>query len=251
MKIELSHDFLAQKIYEEASIEDKTRAKATKFLHDRYQYYLTSNDLLLTEREVIYVTPYLEGMDLSQAEIDYVDYSKAVIKSLKFRARLKDAALVALVCVVVLGSWAYWEHSRFQDTSRKLAEAKDTISLLRNMENPIYSEDAIEITANSFSTSSALHPNNGSAKLSYTSIKLIGIIRNEKEEPIPSAIVRVLGAEVLSLKDGSFELSLILSPQDLPKDLELQISKVHYQDKAQSIDIDKATINFDLVLVRE
>jgi len=249
MKVELAHDFLAQKIYEESSIEDKARAKATKFLHDRYQYYLTSNDLLLTERDVLYITPFLEGMDLSQEEMDYIDHCKSVIKSIKFRTRLKDAALVALVCIVVFSSWAYWEHSRLEHTSRELAEAKDTISFLRNMDSPMNSDDAVKITDNSFSSS--LLPGTESPKSSYTSIKLTGIIKNEQEEPIPSAIVRVLGAEVLSEKDGSFELSLILSPKDLPKDLELQISKVHYQDKAESIDTDKATMNFDLILVRE
>ena len=44
MKIELAHDFIAKKIYEEASIEDKARARASKLLQDRYQHYLSSKN---------------------------------------------------------------------------------------------------------------------------------------------------------------------------------------------------------------
>ncbi|MCH2045787.1 MAG: hypothetical protein MK212_16845 [Saprospiraceae bacterium] len=47
MKIEIAHDILAKKIYEDASIEDKSRAKAKKLIEDRYKLYKADPKILL------------------------------------------------------------------------------------------------------------------------------------------------------------------------------------------------------------
>jgi hypothetical protein len=130
MKIELAHDFIAKKIYEEASIEDKARARATKLLHDRYQHYLSSKNLLLTERELIYIGPFMKRMDLMREERYYIRKSKKAIKKAKLMRRFKDVVLVGLLSGIIFSTWGFWERQRFFNASQNLAAAQDSISAL-------------------------------------------------------------------------------------------------------------------------
>lgn len=247
MKIELAHDFIAKKIYEEASIEDKARARAAKLVHDRYQHYLSSKSFLLTERELTYISPFMKRMDLIKAERSYIRESKKAIKRAKIMRRLKDVALVGLLSGIIFSTWGFWERQRFFNASQHLATAKDSINtLLRNQKmNP--SDD--------YSMNDGNEPNLGTEPLSptafFSTVQLQGKITNEQEEPIAEALIQVMGAQAYTKEDGSYELFLILPPENIGKDITLNISKTNYLPVSKSIDTDNPAIDSKFVLVRE
>ncbi|BDS09446.1 hypothetical protein [Aureispira anguillae] len=241
MKIELAHDFIAKKIYQEASLEDKARASATKLLHERYRHYLSSKNLLLTEYDLIYIRPHLERMDLSREEELYVKVSKQKIKKGKRMARVKDGAIVALVCGIVFSTWGLWGWQQFSTVSKDLAEAQDTINiLLRNQTQEPYHTIPI---ADSINTSSV--PN------FFKTIKLVGKITNEQNKPVAAALVQIMGAEAYTQEDGTYELYLILSPKNIGNTIPLTISKTNYLPLSQTIDTDQTEIDLALTLIRE
>lgn len=234
MKIELAHDYIAKKIYEEASHEDKVRARSAKFFHERYQHYLVANDLLLSKRDLIYIDLYLQDADLSPDEQAFVKASESAIKKHKRKEKLKDALLVVLICAVFFSSWALWERSRHENTRMQLAYAQDSINtLVRNMQDQnVVAEPAAPVTF-------------------FSTIHVQGIIRNEAGDALANAMVAFKGATARSKEDGRFKLYLILPTQELEDNLSLQISQVNYQTVSQTIDIDQENIQLDIVLIRD
>jgi hypothetical protein len=247
MKIELAHDFIAKKIYEEASIEDKARARATKLLHERYQHYLSSKNFLLTERELIYINPFIERMDLMREEEAYLRESKKAIKKAKIMRRFKDVVLVGLLSGVVFSTWGFWERQRFFHASKHLASAQDSIhTLLRNQEEkPSYAMD----------DGNKDRPPSGAEPLSpaafFSTVKLKGKVTNEQGQPILDAQIQVMGAQAYTQKDGSYELYLVLPPKNIGKNITLNISKTNYLPTSKSVDTDNPEIDSEFTLVRE
>lgn len=241
MKIELAHDFIARKIYEEASIEDKARARATKLLTERYQHFLTSENLLLTAQELSYIDSYQQKIDLTKGELNYIKISKKSISNAKLKARIKDAIFVAIVCILVFSSWGLYEHQRYSNTFAELTDAKDSINYFRNMQGVELSTIALE---------NATPPVllNGSEIDNFSTIMITGIIKNEQDQPISKALIRVMGAEVLTNENGFFELYLALAPQYLKEKIQLQVTKTNYNLKTQLIDVDLPKNELQLVL---
>ena len=79
MRIELSHDLLAKKIYDKASTEDKMLIKVRNFIKDRFAYF-KENSVLLSKEDLNYIGPYLKQLPLEQYEIIFIDRSKNVIR---------------------------------------------------------------------------------------------------------------------------------------------------------------------------
>lgn len=248
MKIELAHDFIAKKIYEEASIEDKSRARATKLVHERYQHYLSSKNFLLTERELIYINPFMERMDLIREEHNYIKESKKAIRKTKLMARIKDVVLVALFSGIIFSTWGFWERQRFFDASKHLASAQDSINtLLRN-------QKGIDVNKTIYDTDKKppkVEVDPLSPTIFFSTIKLKGRVVNEQQKPIKGVLVQVMGAQVTTKKDGSYEFYLVLPPQYIGKDISLNISKVNYQSQSKTLDTDRPNIQSEFVLVRE
>lgn len=248
MKIELAHDFIAKKIYEEASIEDKARARATKLLHDRYQHYLSSKNLLLTERELIYIGPFMERMDLIREERYYIKESKKAVKRVKLMRRLKDVVLVGSLSGIIFSTWGFWERQRFFHASQNLASAQDSISALLRNQKGEKSDYAID-------KGNKNEPDLTTVLLSpaafFSTVQLQGKITNEQGEPIGEALIQIMGAQVYTKEDGSYELFLVLPPENIGKDITLNISKTNYLSTSKSIDTDNPTIDSEFTLVRE
>lgn len=248
MKIELAHDFIAKKIYEEASIEDKARARASKLLQDRYQHYLSSKNLLLTERELIYIGPFMKRMDLTREEDFYIKESKKAIKKSKVMRRFKDVVLVTLLSGVVFSTWGFWERQGRFRASEDLASAQDSINtLLRNQqgEKSDYAIDKGNKNEPDLSTE-LLSP-----AAFFSTIKLQGKITNEQKEPIVKALIQIMGAQAYTKIDGSYELFLLLPPENIGRNITLNVSKVNYLSISESIDTDSPTIDSEFTLVRE
>lgn len=242
MKIELSHDFIAKKIYEEASIEDKARARATKFLHERHTHYLSSKTLLLTKRDLIYIHPYINQMDLSKEELLYINRSQKTIKRGKLMARFKDAAIVALICGIVFSSWGLWERNRFWDVSKDLASAQDSIDVLLRQGT----------MDNNTPINDGLYKNKLNVYAEFfTTIKLSGTVRTEQDQPIENALVEIMGATAYTKEDGSYQMHLVLPPKHIGENVVLTISKTNYLSISKSVDIDQTEVNLAIKMMRK
>ena len=241
MKVELAHDFIAKKIYEEASHEDKNRARVTKLLHERYSHHATSqkHDLLLTRRELNYIMPYVKRMDLSPDEERYIQASKNAIKRTKVKSRIKDVLIAGLVCAVFFSSWGFWERSQRAMTSQELANAQDSIDVLVRAMKEV---PADVYDGNKEQPGTPVH--------FFSTIHIKGMVKNEENLPIPNARIAVLGAELYSKEDGTFEGYLILSPKDLKEKIQLKASQTNYLSTSKEIDTDQNNINLDVVLRR-
>lgn len=75
MKIELSHDLLAKKIHEKASAEDKMLLRIRNFIQDRFSYF-SDNKALLSLKDIHYITPYLDKLNLEPHEKRFIRRSK-------------------------------------------------------------------------------------------------------------------------------------------------------------------------------
>lgn len=93
MRIELSHDLLAKKIYDKVSAEDKMLTKIRNFIKDRFVYF-KENSVLLSKEDLNYIGPYLKQLTLEPYELIFIDRSKNVI-------RLRRAVFIGIAISVI------------------------------------------------------------------------------------------------------------------------------------------------------
>lgn len=75
MKIELSHDLLAKKIFDKASTEDKMLIKISNFIKNRFAYF-KENNVLLSKDDLDYIRPYLSRISLEKHELIFIQRSR-------------------------------------------------------------------------------------------------------------------------------------------------------------------------------
>ncbi len=74
-KIEIAHDILAREVYARIDAAEKMRLKAAQFLRDRYEYYQTTQ-VLLDKKDLNYLSPYLERVQLSPEQALFINESR-------------------------------------------------------------------------------------------------------------------------------------------------------------------------------
>ncbi|MEM6346835.1 MAG: hypothetical protein AAF927_23305 [Bacteroidota bacterium] len=72
MKIELSHDILAQKVYDKVSAEDKNLRKVERVIAERYEFY-EGNHRKLTRAEINYIQPYISQVSVEPEEKAFIE----------------------------------------------------------------------------------------------------------------------------------------------------------------------------------
>lgn len=239
MKVELANDLIARKIYEAASIDDKARAIANKFIQDRYTHFCRSKNMLLSSQELAFIQPYLQELALEQKQKDYIEKSRQKIQRQRKSKRLRDAGIVALFCVLILSSWGLWERSQRQKTHQNLVVAQDSIGrLLRNARNA----QPIANRPESYTTAPT------AALMAFHTLHIQGKITNTKGKPIRQAQIQVLGATVKSDNRGRYELHLVLPPKYWGQTPQLYIKKEYYKEASMPLDLDKDQIEWNPIL---
>lgn len=123
MKIELSHDILAKKVYEEASAEDKLRLKVEHLVRERYQQY-QERKVFMGKEDMEYIHAHLRILDLSEEELAFVELNEKKLQSEKNRKRrIALSIIVALFALLMLTSisWIRSENSKSAQLGMKLA----------------------------------------------------------------------------------------------------------------------------------
>lgn len=129
MKIELTHDILAAKIYDRVSSDEKTLRKVEKFIGDRYQFY-EARHVLLGKDDIDYINPYLKNVDISKEEDIFIKRSKSALQ----RKRRLLMALAALIFLLISGSAIIAWIQRHQAIENKERAEEQTLIAEREKE---------------------------------------------------------------------------------------------------------------------
>jgi WD40 repeat protein len=119
MRIELTHDILAQKVYTKVSAEEKALRKMERFIADRYEFYHGKGNLL-TSNELNYINPYLGEIDLPVHLQEFVKQGTNAHK----RRRLVLVAVLSLAFLALIGAAGtfagmYVEAKRLKEDAEK------------------------------------------------------------------------------------------------------------------------------------
>jgi hypothetical protein len=142
MKVELSHDALARRIYEKASAEDKMRLKVTNFVRSRYAYY-KENRILLKTDDLAYIDPYVESIDLSDAERKFISDSR---RAAKWR-RLGGSASIAVAFITLAILYAKSEQRKILLQEQKL-QLETAMSEVDKARMAVLKSDSIQSLSN-------------------------------------------------------------------------------------------------------
>lgn len=122
MKIELSHDILARKIYDKASTEDKLILKIENIIHEDYLRYL-DRKLLMNTEDYEYIYQFLDAVNISDEEEEFIEKSRKAIDQKK---RARNIIIFSIIGVLtLLGGLA-----TFQTYNLSQANAKRELAYL-------------------------------------------------------------------------------------------------------------------------
>lgn len=94
MNFEFTHDSLARAVFDKVSAEEKTRRKVERFVKDRYVYYL-SQKVLLSQKDIDYVLPYLADISIKDEEKAFI--KRSISNSRKRRFQILGGIIAALI----------------------------------------------------------------------------------------------------------------------------------------------------------
>ena len=129
MKIELSHDILARKIYEKSSSEDKMLLKLENLIKSDYERYQERN-LLMASEDYEYVFPFLDNLTITAEERDFVDRSG---RSIKRKQRTLNIIIIAVIAMLALfGALASYQSYLASEKAMLIQDKNNKKSLSSN-----------------------------------------------------------------------------------------------------------------------
>ncbi len=232
MKIELAHDLLAKCVFDIASIEAKSRSRAENLVRDKYAYFQNNNTLALSEGDLNYVRPLLSQILLLPEEEAFVQHSQKLLQKEKNRLKIRNYAIVALsISVFVLPFAAIgWYNAYTQSKIAQLAQ-KETVKTQDSLNLALHEVKTLRKVVVGEEPGSDLNevmPLNEpiAAKIplpSFSNVHLQGKVLDKEGRALAQTAVEFMGAKVLTHRDGSFDMFLLLPPYYMQKP-ELSIS---------------------------
>jgi WD40 repeat protein len=140
MKIELSHDILAQKVYERVSLEDKRLREVERLIRERFAFY--QGEPKLGQEEVEFIRPYLSKVELSAEERAFVNKSRQRITQRRVR-RLVLAGLIFLGIIAGLSIYAINmanKNTQIEQANKEAIEERDKAEAAREKADSLRQE---------------------------------------------------------------------------------------------------------------
>ena len=126
MKLELSHDILAKKVYDRISAEEKTLRKVERFIGDRFIFYQGEGKKLRGD-EINYILPYLSKVDIPPEEREFVE---AGLQHKRWKRLLLllivGGVIVGLIALSSIFAGLYFEAERLRTQSETLRKKAET-----------------------------------------------------------------------------------------------------------------------------
>lgn len=127
MKVILTHDVLAKKVAEKVSVEDKELRKVEQFFERHYDDYKErGNVALLKKKELEKIKPYIEKLNLSLEEKNFIQESKKAVRT-RIIIFILSFTLVS-VLFVSLGIFSYTKNQEAIREKEKLEEKETELS---------------------------------------------------------------------------------------------------------------------------
>ncbi|MEJ2596009.1 MAG: hypothetical protein P8100_13005, partial [bacterium] len=111
---ELSHDSLAQMVAEKRTAEEIQLIEVIKFLRNAYNTF-RQTDTLLDRKQLKYIQPFLQRLDLSEEEMVLIRKSRRKEHNRKVSLW---AIGIALLLAILAGGW-YWQFDRYRSIIRE------------------------------------------------------------------------------------------------------------------------------------
>jgi hypothetical protein len=191
MRIEIIHDVLADKIFEAASIEDRSAARVQRFIRERVAYHSSDEeDFFLSEKELRYVTPYIEHIELSTIQTQFYEKSKTLVAQQQRWSKIKNYTIIGVCCTLIASTWGLW----WRNKALKEQEIADH-KLIELYEFSKQVEEA--------------HNMHDFEEIRSRASAIVQEQINEQQTPIPNVTIKMLGQTIQTDNKGDFQLSLL------------------------------------------
>ena len=223
MKIEIVHDLLAKSAFDSASAEDKARAKAEAIIKMRFLYYQSNSTLLLSEGDLNFVTPFVDDISLSQAELDFIEQSRKMLNRQKNLLRNRNyiigtmALLMVIMPFAIIGWYnAYTESYRAKEATKEKVKAQDSLQFAQQevtvLRKAVTGKEVVQDELAKVLGQSDIGPKLEDAKPVFKSVRIWGKVNGLKGRPLANAEISLLGASVNTARDGSFDFFVFMPP---------------------------------------
>lgn len=120
MRIEISHDILAKKIYEKASAADKAFLHTKRLVEERYASYLHTHTLM-GKKELAFIQPHKHTLMkvLDSSKIKFI--KKSEWARFKWLVQTLVGAAVIIIGLAILSIWALRQNYLIKEQNRKSA----------------------------------------------------------------------------------------------------------------------------------
>ena len=123
MKYELIHDTIARQIYEKASVEARTRRKVEKHIRERYEAFQLRN-AKLTQDDWDYIIPYLQEVNISREEAQFVERGRRMLSAAKNRRLWMAIGVIAALSILLgISVWAGYQANIQRDRAIESEQA--------------------------------------------------------------------------------------------------------------------------------
>ena len=156
MKVELSHDSLAKKIYQLASNEDKTLLKMRAFVESRYAHF-QENHIWLTQDDINYISPYLNQIQISTEEAAFIRRSRRNNNKRLIITIAGGIFSLLVLTVITLISFSQWtvisdakdlQEDQLNKLEAALKKRKDAEDLAARILNGEVNMDSLNLNTN-------------------------------------------------------------------------------------------------------
>jgi hypothetical protein len=264
MKIEITHDLIAKKIYERASNKDRAFKHAQQIVQSKYELYVVSSQLLLSEEELGLVRPFIHNLSLSVAQASFLKLSDDTLQT-QARWQYARTFLNAILLVgISISSWGWYQYSQaaqVREEKNKLfvdlfqlsqqIQSVQTAEDLRRVQNQtqtiqhqqLRTNNAIDIIqAAGLDTSLPAPPPPIQPSLTNFPLQahtLKGHIRDKKGRPLPFCKVEIAGILTETDRKGAYQVHILTETSLLPDQLLVKIHPPKQDAQELNILIDK------------
>jgi hypothetical protein len=264
MKIELTHDLIAKKVWERASLKDRSLKHAQQIVQAKYALYLVSSQILLSEEELGLVRPYINNIDISVQQAAFLKLSDDTLQT-QARWQYARTFLNAILLIgISISSWGWYQYSQAEQVREEKNKLfVDLFQLSQQIQSVQTAEDLRRVqTQTQTIQHQQLRTNNGIDIIKAAGLDtslpappppmqpsltnfplqahtLKGLVRDKKGRPIPFCKVEVAGILTETDKKGAYQVHILTETSLLPDQLLVKIQPPKKDAQELNLPIDK------------
>ena len=221
MKIELTHDCFGQRVFELASLPEKTRKRARQILSERYRQFQIDAQFTLAPHELGLIQGHITDQELLPSERVFVELSQKKNQTQLKRGRWQQYAVVGLTSALLFSAWGLYEFSQRTSLEQGLSEVQREADSLRQRAKAVVELGEMKLKE-AVSYPLELHK-------TFSTQTLQAELKDERGRALVGAELQVLGQVYSFDNQGKINLPILFSPEISPDALiEIQVRKPGY-----------------------